>query len=401
MKAYVDIFPQSLQVSYEGQRRSCIIREMPARGGITEKELWFHYPKELSMPEDSDCDSYLLATLLPAMQMKADIIVHGNVSRELLANLTELQHIWHKWLPEEFFLVDIKVDSIRENETRAEGAITAFSGGVDAQFTAYRHAMGRAGYATQPLKAGVLIHGFDIPLTDIQGFSGTERMASVTLDDLNIDLLSVKTNIRDVWDINLNWLYYFGIAVASVLSGLNRYAGIGLIGSSEPYDSLVTPLGSHPMIDPLMSSGTFKIIHDGAGFSRTEKVEVISEWLVGTQNLRVCWDGGKNDRNCGICEKCVRTRLNFVLADSPNPACFNTPLKASMFKNISIPSTNQGQRADWKQVHDDIVNKGKGLEWLPQVKKVLKRKSSPKFGKLLPSGSKRRELVKKILAKNS
>lgn len=98
------------------------------------------------MPEDDDCDAYLLATLLPAMQMRAAIHVHGSVSRELLANLTELQYVWNKWLPDRYFLIDIQVDCMREQDWHVGGAIAAFSGGVDAQFTVYRHATGIAGY---------------------------------------------------------------------------------------------------------------------------------------------------------------------------------------------------------------------------------------------------------------
>lgn len=391
----IELLPLPLESHAGEQRRSCLIKEITASGEANTKELWFTYPTDLPMPVDEDCDSYLLATLLPAMQMKADIIVHGNVSRELLANLTELQHIWHKWLPEEFFLVDIKVDSIRENETRSEGAITAFSGGADAQFTAYRHAKGIAGYSTQDIKAGVFVHGFDIPLADIKGFSGAAQLASKVLNDLDVRLLIVKTNIRELW--NINWEYYFAAALASVLSGFSRYAGNVLIGSSEPYDSLLAPWGSHPMTDPLLSSGTFKIIHDGAGFSRSEKIKTISEWPLGIENLRVCWAGGEHDRNCGHCEKCVRTRLNFIISGLTNPHCFNSPLESSSFKSIVLGS--EGARSEWKLIHKQVIETRRGLEWLTQVEQVLKRKSSPRFERLLPPSSKRRELVKKILAK--
>ena len=397
MKNKLEIFPQLTQTSDEGQRRCCLIKEVSSDGDSAQKELWFVYPARLSMPKDNNCNSYLLAALLPAMKLKADIIVHGSISQELLANLNELQYVWHKWCPETYFLVDIAVGHIVKNELRVDGAVVAFSGGADAQFTAYRHATGKAGYSTQSLLAGVLVHGFDIPLSDTKGFLGAAKMASEVLEDLNVNLLTVKTNIRELWEIN--WEYYFAAAVASVLSGFEKYAGIGLVGSSEPYDALLTPWGSHPITDPLLSTGSFKIIHDGAGFSRSEKIEILSDWDLGVKKLRVCWAGGNHDSNCGKCEKCIRTRLNFLLADVANPACFNDPLKASRFKSIILSS--EGARAEWRQIRDDIKSTGKGSKWLPQVEQVLRRKSSPRFGRLLPPSSKRRDLVKKILAKNS
>lgn len=394
MKA-MELFPLVLETYANEQRRSCLIKETNASGESTNKELWFSYPADLPMPEDDDCDAYLLAALLPAMQSKADIVVRGSVSKELLTNLIELQYVWHKWLPEEFCIVDIEVDNVRNDEVKTKGAVVAFSGGADAQFTAYRHAKEAAGYATQDIKAGIFIQGLDIPLTDTQGFSGAAKLATVVLDDLDIDLKIARTNIRELWPIN--WEYYFAAAIASVLSGFSRYAGRGLIGSSEPYDSLLAPWGSHPMTDPLLSSGSFKVIHDGAGFSRSEKIKFISEWDLGVENLRVCWAGGNHDRNCGHCEKCVRTRLNFILSGVDNPKCFSAALKPSNFKSIVLGS--EGARNEWELIRSEIVQTERGLKWLPQVDQVLKRKSSPKFGRVLPLGSKRRELIKKVLAK--
>ena len=110
MKGYLELFPQALQVSQEGQRRSCLIKETSASGESTEQELWFFYPLGAPMPADNDCDAYLIATLLPAMKVQADITVHGNVSRELLANLTELQLVWAKWHPESYFSVAMQVE---------------------------------------------------------------------------------------------------------------------------------------------------------------------------------------------------------------------------------------------------------------------------------------------------
>lgn len=345
MKSLVELFPQPLEVNKEGQRRSCLIKEKFADGSGVEKELWFTYPTGLPMPEDDNCDSYLLAAFLPAMELKADITVHGSISHELLANLSELQFVWSKWLPDTYSLIDINVKNIRENDVRLAGAITAFSGGVDAQFTAYTHATGKAGYRTQKLLAGVLVHGLDIPLSNTESFDTATKMASEVLNTLEIDLLPVKTNIRALW--NVNWEHYFVAAVASILCGLSKYAGAGLVGSSEPYEALITPWGSHPMTDPMLSSGAFKIIHDGAGFSRSEKTKVLAEFNIGIKNLRVCWEGDlKNGKggNCGKCEKCVRTRLNFLMGGISDPECFDTPLKKQLFKSIVLQS--DGTRAE-------------------------------------------------------
>lgn len=393
MKSSIELFPQSLDVSKEGQRRSCIIKETSASGEVIKTELWIVYPTGLPMLEDNNCDSYLLGILLLAMQQSANIVVHGSVSKRLLANLTELQYIWNRWCPETYSLVEIIVDDVRESEIQADGAIFAFSGGVDAQFTAYRHAKGLAGYCTQQNKAAVLVHGFDISLTDTEGLSGAATKAIETLDSIGIDLLVVKTNLKDFRE--MNWGYSHGFAIASVLSGLSMYAGAGMIGSGEPYEALETPWGSHPMTDPLLSSGSFRIIHDGAGFSRSEKVKFLSDWAVGMKNLRVCWEGELKGSNCGKCEKCVRTRLNFLLAGIPNPKCFDTPLTKQSFKPIILHSGTA--KIEWNLILSEMKLTKEGVEWQPQIEKTIKRR--PKAELLLPQGSKRRIIAKKLLKK--
>ena len=393
MKGHFDLFPQALQVGDEGQRRSFLIKETSVSGESTEKEFWFLYPTGLPMPDDDDCDSYLIAALLPAMQLNSDITVHGSVSLELLSNLTELQLVWKKWCPELYFSVEIKVAQIREHEEQVAGAVVAFSGGADAQFSAYRHATGQAGYRTQALRAGVLVHGFDIPLDDTEGFSGAAQLASQALDDLDLKLLTVQTNLRGYWDIN--WEDYCGTALVAVLCGLKKYAGSGLIGSSDTYDQLDLPWGSHPVTDPLLSSSEFRVIHDGCGYSRTEKIKVISEWMQGIQNLRVCWDGGQNDRNCGCCEKCVRTRLNLLLAGVLNPLCFSTPLRKKHLKAIKLAS--KGTAIEWNHIRNEIINTNVGIEWLQEVERVLKRKKSPVLSLLLPPDSRRRKGAKFLI----
>ena len=392
-----EIIPQPLNSNNNGQQRCCLIKQITASGESIEKQLWFLYPAEVPMPEDDNCDAYLLAALLPAMQVKADISVRGTVSSELLANLNELQYVWKRWCPEQYALIDIKVEQVRDNEIRADGAVAAFSGGADAQFTTYRHAMKQAGYSTQTIRAGVLVHGFDIPLSDLEGFAGAESLAAKALADLGLDLFSVTSNVRELWDIN--WEHHCGTALAAVLSGLSSYAGAGLIGSSDPYGELYEPWGSHPITDPLMSSGVFKIIHDGAGFGRAEKVEVIAKWPKGMQNLRVCWQGSERDRNCGVCEKCVRTRLNFLVAGSTNPECFSTPLTAKHIKNIKL--SNESIAKEWQGLLDEMVAREVDSKWIRQVKKVLKRKPGPAFASLFPAESRRRLLIKKLRDKQS
>ena len=390
----IELLPKPHQAGKNGYARSCEIVHVDGDGHRLSQELWFEYPRTVPQLDSSECDSYLVAALLPAMMAGADVYVQGSVSCELLANLTELQKVWVKWCPGIYREVAITADQIRSDEAPVSGAVVAFSGGGDAQFTAYRHAEGLAALATRPVRAGVFVHGFDIPLGDIDGFAGAATRSRQVLEDIGLELLVVRSNIRELWSVN--WEHLCGAALSAVFLGMRRYAGTALIGAGEPYDALVVPWGTHPIIDPLMGSGSLRIIHDGAGYSRSEKIKQIALWESGVQNLRVCWVGGLRDRNCGECEKCVRTRLNFLLAGVSHPACFSSPMQRDLLKPIVLRS--DAARAEWRLIRDEMARTGIGADLLSDIDKVIKRPAT-RYGWLLPSGSRRRALVKRIVGK--
>jgi hypothetical protein len=81
-----------------------------------------------------------------------------------------------------------------------------------------------------------------------------------------------------------------------------------LIPGTFTYADLI-PLGSHPMLDPLWSTKAVEILHDGCEASRLDKVRCIQGDPLARKLLRVCWRNVGREMNCGVCEKCVRTRI--------------------------------------------------------------------------------------------
>jgi exopolysaccharide biosynthesis predicted pyruvyltransferase EpsI len=91
----------------------------------------------------------------------------------------------------------------------------------------------------------------------------------------------------------------------------------------------------------LLSGGLFRIIQDGSGWSRTDKVKVISQYATAMRCIKVCWEGVKQGENCGICEKCIRTRLNFLAVGVHNPECFDAPIHEREILNVQVHSNDQ------------------------------------------------------------
>src|SRR5699024_10818106 len=130
---------------------------------------------------------------------------------------------------------------------------------------------------------------------------------------------------------------------------------------SEPYDALVLPWGSNPVTDHLLSGQQMRIVHDGAGFSRTEKLAVLAGIPGSMSDLRVCWAGPDKDRNCGVCEKCVRTKLNLLAVGVEDADCFPQPLQMSDIDQMSI--MNPAQLAEIESVLEYADRNGVQGEW--------------------------------------
>ena len=300
--------------------RSCMIQRIDNEQITNEKRLWFRFSDTTSPPLYDDADSYVIAVIMDAMKEGRNIIVKGSVSRELLSNLVEYQAIWHTWLANSYKNIDIVVDSIRDNENAALGAICAFSGGVDGAFSVWRHSQNKYSYRSQTINLAVLVHGFDIPLSDTDAFINAKNNVSQTLEDVGIKVMSIETNFKQI--SRCSWEHTFACALVATLNNFKSVSGTCIIGSSDDYNHPRYPWGSTPLTDHLLSSDDFKVMHDGSSHSRTEKVDEISEWKASIDNLRVCWEGNIYDKNCGMCEKCLRTQANFLVLKKPIPSCF-------------------------------------------------------------------------------
>lgn len=393
MKKKIEIIPLEVIQSEHGVRRRCRITKA---GRGTDLELWWEYPPEIEQPDASNCDSYILAALMPAMKMGADVRIRGSVSGDLLANLTEFQYAWHKWRPDVYKMIAIQADGLIHMEPANDAALVAFSGGVDAFFTLYRHLKKLDETVTQDIAAAVMIHGFDIPLAKKKDFTQAKQGVEKVLADTSVKLIVARTNIAE--QAKMNWVDYHGTALASVLVGVQSIAGTALIGSTEPYSSLILPWGSNPVTDPMMSSASFQIRHDGAGFTRLEKLKILSEWKAAMDHLRICWSGARKDRNCGVCEKCLSTRLLLLVAGVENPGCFDTPLTDQCFKSLAL--ANDDVRHNWTEILEMLRASEKGAQYVREVERVLKR-PPVRFGRILPLGSRRRAGVLGLLGRNS
>ena len=287
-----------------------------------QETLWYAIPLEYKGTLSDDADPFVVALALRMAQEGRAVRVHGRVSPSLLKNLETYLGIWSAWKPGRYSPIEIIADD--EQDRKKPGgpvqAVCGFSGGIDSSFTAYRHVRGIGTRFPEPLTAGVMVRGFDIPLEENIVFSNACSKARRQLDSLGLELIPVATNFRS---LDLDWTHAFGTGVVSIMMLLGGRFTRGLIALGAPVGSYgMMIVGSNPLTDPLLSSNAFQVIPDGAEFDRPDKIRVIADWPEARDMLRVCWAGPHKDRNCCECEKCIRTILSFRALGLGLPPCF-------------------------------------------------------------------------------
>ncbi|QLE59457.1 hypothetical protein FD725_20085 [Nostoc sp. TCL26-01] len=325
------------------------------------------------------------------MSQGTNLVVHGEVSPSLLQNLAEFQAAWVTWKPNLYRLIDIYAEVEKEpsNHRDLDKVITTFSGGVDSCFTSFNHRSNNSVNVKRNLQTGLMIHGLDIPLEQKEVFNNAVHKSKEILSSLDVDLITMKTNFRQL--IKLNWDSVYVNALASCLSLLQRGYTVGLIPSGSYYKQLSVFNASNPVTDNLLSSNSFRIIHDGAAFTRIDKIRAITNSAEILQNLRVCWQGEQKDRNCCRCEKCIRNILCFRVLGRDLPPCFaqdvtdnqilhiqaqGVPLEA--LEEILIEAKSIGISDNWVQVLEQAIKRNRLKILLKQyVPNNIRKKLQP------------------------
>ena len=331
---------------------------------VEPQRFWYRFSSDLQPALTDSCDPFVLPAVFIAMQRQAKLIVHGQVSPSLLKNLVEFQAAWASWRPGVYTPVEIIADEERECQLGPErGVLAAFSGGLDSTFTVWRHHNGLAGRQNQKIQSALMLHGFDIPLNRPEVFARAAHKARLLLDSLGIKLITLVTNLKKS-GVNFNDAHPAHLASCMML--FQRSYATGLIASSNTYAYMNIPWGSNPIIDWLLSSDSFATIHDGAAFSRLNKVKALSAWPEAAQYFRVCVRGKERDKNCCRCEKCIRTILIFRALGLGLPACFGRDVTDRQIIGLNMYNPRRFQF--YKEILDTASQNKLSGSWVTTLK---------------------------------
>jgi hypothetical protein len=127
------------------------------------------------------------------------------------------------------------------------------------------------------------------------------------MKESGIEFIAGSTNIR-MFVNSVGWTNAHGPALIATALFFKHRLSVFYVPSSY-VDGAYPRWGTHPDLDSLLSSESMNIVHHGSEVNRVQKLKLVSRFPQSYERLRVCWIQDIGLRNCGRCEKCVRTQI--------------------------------------------------------------------------------------------
>jgi hypothetical protein len=249
-------------------------------------------------------DGLLTLTLLPAMSQGAAVQVRGEASPRLLAAVPRIMDVVCGWNPD---LQRVAIDAAVPRATVPTGGhrvASFFSGGLDSFYTLLKH--------RDSITDLIHIHGFQRQPRDVSLRRRTSELVHRVAAQFGKNVIEIESDYRAFLAPYVSHtLLAHGASLATVGHLLGPdFKRIYIAASYHRSD--LFPWGSHPDLDPLWSTESLEVVHEGCDATRVEKARLVARSDLALQSLRVCHKNSPENLNCGRCEKCVRTMINLV-----------------------------------------------------------------------------------------
>ena len=269
--------------------------------------LWYSVDEQYgSYFCDDRADSFLIVSLMYAMKSHQDIVVNAPVSRRLLYHINhDIQPLFTKLIPGSR-CIQVSVPDVECPILNGKAVGCGCSLGVDSMSALYKH-MG-------------------------EGVMEEYRVSSFS-KETNLPIVAVNSNLNDFY-VEAGFKTATSRFVVSTLScplALQKLFGKYIFASSAPIQSFELNIKDQSFaevayVSLLSTEGTEVVLADSA-VTRVEKTEFIRHNPLTPKYLDVCWAvqvassithdsrwlRDKTKKNCGWCDKCLRTLFTLEL----------------------------------------------------------------------------------------
>ncbi len=326
-------------------------RELSAE--VDGDRVWFKVPAELEL--SLRAEPFVAAGLLEAMIRGVPLEVEEGIplSGVLHQQLPEIQAVYRCW-NSDLSIIEVSAE-LAEAGDEAGGVASFYSAGVDSSHTLLQH--------RDEIDTLIFLLGFDGNTSDHDWEQRVEQQ-QLFADQMGKKLIVIKTNARlFAFKRRIDWSFGYGPCLATI-GPMLKYRKV-YIPSGHTYAELF-PEGAHPLSDPMWSTGSNTVIHDGAGFRRSEKMTDLCEDQEILDNLQVCWRSSSS--NCGACPKCVRTMAAIYLLEAQ---CKKLPPLAN-FQLLSWLKTKDESGATFLLDTILLARKRGNLKFAAQLKRYYR-----------------------------
>lgn len=256
------------------------------------------------------------------------------LDKAFAASRPAARQLFAKMYPGKFRQAGVKATRLVSNDFSGSRALMLFSGGLDAAVTLLRH-------ASEALSL-VTVRGADIELADESQWDLCLRHIRSEPTFSAYPHATVIANLREFYSQEVDARLLFGWwghvqhghGLLGLLAPLSHVQGAGTCYIAG--GSFMEAWGSTGAGDQLLAWAGVRCVHDAERMTRQEKAEIIVQHArrLGRKiSLRICYSGLRVDGNCGRCEKCYRTALNFILAGA-DPRDFGIPFDETTYDRI-------------------------------------------------------------------
>ena len=283
------------------------------------RETIFYEVQGTTLPPLTDFSFAVWHLMAAAMTQGFDIEIDGPVDSTVIDNARRFSRIWEMWAPQRFREVRITGHGMEPtaDTTRPESAqpdLTLFSGGIDST-----HMLLKLG-KREPASTVLTIQGMDYRADVNAQFLALLKMTNPLLEALNYDRITLKTNVAVISRGTYSWALTLA-GCSFLLSALFSRASFAADCNWEE-DFLIFPWGSNHVTNRLLKGTAYSLNALGEEFPRVEKVADIALSEVALNSISFCKDRAMRPRNCGKCNKCLRSKLLFAAATGRVPHIF-------------------------------------------------------------------------------
>lgn len=279
--------------------------------------LWYRVERGFADMLTTSSDAALVALLIPAMAAGEDMHVDGEVSERLYHSLAgPYQDLLRAVIPS-LHRVAIHASGFQAPRSRPAAVATGLSCGIDSYCLLLDHCFADDpvdGKVTHLLFNNVGSHGKDGERVFRQRLA---RVAPVAAR-IGLPLVAIDSNLDEFYGAGLSFIQTHTPRNASVALLLQGGIGRWLYAAGYSNDTMfVGPTHEIAAADgaalPMLCTESLDITLRGGEYTRAQKTLRVAGLPLSYGTLDVCANP-VTDRNCSICQKCLRTLLTLEIA---------------------------------------------------------------------------------------